>query len=84
MGSGKVVHYTGLAPGLHGGPVEEVSLAYFTYSRPAEVTTGRLPGHIGQSGLFFAPTAQNQWGQRQFSPVGPVQAVAVRLGVNRY
>ena len=31
VGSGRVVHYGALVHGLHGGPVEEVSLASFTH-----------------------------------------------------
>jgi hypothetical protein len=34
VGDGKVVHYAGLAGGLHRGPVEEVPLARFTRGRP--------------------------------------------------
>jgi hypothetical protein len=34
VGDGKVVHYAGLASGLHRGPVEEVPLARFTRGRP--------------------------------------------------
>jgi hypothetical protein len=34
VGDGNVVHYAGLAGGLHRGPVEEVPLARFTRGRP--------------------------------------------------
>jgi hypothetical protein len=34
VGDGKVVHYAGLASGLHRGPVEEVPLTRFTSGRP--------------------------------------------------
>ena len=37
VGSGKVVHYAGLAGGLQRGPVEEVPLARFTRGRPVWV-----------------------------------------------
>ena len=37
VGDGKVVHYAGLAGGLHRGPVEEVPLALFTRGRPVWV-----------------------------------------------
>ena len=37
VGDGNVVHYAGLAGGLHRGPVEEVSLARFTRGRPVWV-----------------------------------------------
>jgi lecithin:retinol acyltransferase len=37
VGNGKVVHYAGLAGGLHRGPVEEVPLARFTRGRPVWV-----------------------------------------------
>src|SRR3977135_79547 len=37
VGDGKVVHYAGLASGLHRGPVEEVPLARFTRGRPVWV-----------------------------------------------
>jgi hypothetical protein len=34
VGNGKVVHYSGFAYGLRGGPVEEVALAHFAHGRP--------------------------------------------------
>jgi hypothetical protein len=34
VGDGNVVHYAGLAGGLHRGPVEEIPLARFTRGRP--------------------------------------------------
>jgi hypothetical protein len=37
VGSGKVVHYAGLAGGFHRGPVEGVPLARFTRGRPVWV-----------------------------------------------
>jgi len=37
VGDGKVVHYAGLACGLHRGPVEEVALARFSRGRPVWV-----------------------------------------------
>src|ERR1700738_1290689 len=37
VGDGKVVHYAGLAHGLHRGPVEEISLARFTDGHPGWV-----------------------------------------------
>jgi hypothetical protein len=37
VGDGMVVHYAGLATGLHRGPVEEVPLARFTGGRPVWV-----------------------------------------------
>ena len=37
VGSGKVVHYAGLAHGLRRGPVEEIPLACFTRGRPVWV-----------------------------------------------
>jgi Lecithin retinol acyltransferase len=39
VGNGKVVHYAGLAYGLHRGPVEEVSLARFSRGRPVWVSS---------------------------------------------
>jgi len=44
VGGGKVVHYGALAHCLHRGPVEEVSLAHFTYGHPAWVRSGEGPG----------------------------------------
>jgi len=40
VGDGKVVHYAGLARGLHRGPVEEVSLARFADGNPAWSVAG--------------------------------------------
>ena len=37
VGDGKVVHYAGLACGLHRGPVEEVPLNRFAHGRPVWV-----------------------------------------------
>lgn len=37
VGDGKVVHYSGFAYGLRGGPVEEVALADFAGGRPVWV-----------------------------------------------
>ena len=37
VGDGKVVHYAGLAHGLHRGPVEEIPLARFTGGHPGWV-----------------------------------------------
>jgi hypothetical protein len=37
VGDGKVVHYSGFADGLHGGPVEEVNLDRFANGRPVWV-----------------------------------------------
>jgi lecithin:retinol acyltransferase len=37
VGDGKVVHYAGLACGLHRGPVEEVPLDRFAHGRPVWV-----------------------------------------------
>jgi len=37
VGGGRVVHYAGLANGLRGGPVEEISLDRFTRGKPAWV-----------------------------------------------
>jgi len=37
VGAGKVVHYAGLANGLRGGPVEEITLDRFTRGKPAWV-----------------------------------------------
>ena len=34
VGGGRVVHYAGLANGLHRGPVEETTLQRFTRFRP--------------------------------------------------
>ena len=45
VGGGKVVHYAGLAGGLHRGPVEEVSLARFTRGRPVWVKS-HAPSHF--------------------------------------
>ncbi len=43
VGSGKVVHYAGLAHGLRRGPVEEVPLARFTGGRPVWVRSNSAP-----------------------------------------
>ena len=43
VGDGKVVHYAGLAHGLHRGPVEEVSLARFTDGHPGWVRSDATP-----------------------------------------
>lgn len=40
VGAGKVVHYSGLAHGLRGGPVEEVSLARFAHGQRVRVRSG--------------------------------------------
>jgi hypothetical protein len=37
VGDGRVVHYAGLAGGLHRGPVEEVPIAQFTRGHPVWV-----------------------------------------------
>ena len=39
VGCGRVVHYGALVRGLHGGPVEEVSLARFAHAHPICVRT---------------------------------------------
>jgi hypothetical protein len=44
VGDGKVVHYAGLAVGLHRGPVEEVPLAQFTRGRPVWVKSNAPSG----------------------------------------
>ncbi len=46
VGTGRVVHYSGLAYGLQRGPVEEVSLARFTDGRPIWVRSGAAPSHF--------------------------------------
>ncbi len=43
VGDGKVVHYAGLAHGLHRGPVEEISLARFTDGHPVWVRSDATP-----------------------------------------
>jgi len=43
VGDGKVVHYAGLAHGLHRGPVEEISLARFTGGHPGWVRSDATP-----------------------------------------
>ena len=43
VGNGKVVHYAGLAHGLHRGPVEEISLARFTGGHPGGVRSDATP-----------------------------------------
>jgi hypothetical protein len=45
-GSGRVVHYPGLAYSLRRGPVEETSLARFTDGRPIRVIAGAAPSHF--------------------------------------
>src|SRR6201991_575625 len=40
VGAGRVVHYSGLAHGLRGGPVEEVSLARFARGQRVWVRSG--------------------------------------------
>ena len=47
VGGGKVVHYGALAHYLHRGPVEEVSLAYFTHGHPAWVRSRGCPRFDG-------------------------------------
>jgi hypothetical protein len=42
VGDGWVVHYAGLAGGLHGGPVEEVPLNRFTRGRPVWIKSHAL------------------------------------------
>ena len=46
VGSGRVVHYSGLAYGLRRGPVEEVSLARFADGRSIQVRAGATPSHF--------------------------------------
>ena len=46
VGSGRVVHYSGLAYGLRRGPVEEISLAGFTDGRSIRVRAGAAPSHF--------------------------------------
>jgi hypothetical protein len=43
VGDGKVVHYAGFSDGLHGGPVEEVTLARFARDRPVCVQSDAPP-----------------------------------------
>jgi hypothetical protein len=43
VGDGKVVHYSGLAHGLHRGPVEEISLARFTGGHSGWVRSEATP-----------------------------------------
>src|ERR1700674_2610392 len=43
VGDGKVVHYAGLAHGLHRGSVEEISLARFTGGHPGWVRSDATP-----------------------------------------
>ncbi len=43
VGDGRVVHYAGLAHGLHRGPVEEISLARFTGGHPGWVRSDAPP-----------------------------------------
>jgi hypothetical protein len=43
VGDGKVVHYAGLAHGLHRGPVEEISLARFTGGHSGWVRSDATP-----------------------------------------
>ena len=43
VGSGNIVHYAGLAPGLHRGPVEETSLARFARGRAVWVRSDAPP-----------------------------------------
>jgi Lecithin retinol acyltransferase len=42
VGAGRVVHYAGLAHGLHRGPVEETSLRTFARGRTVRVKSGAL------------------------------------------
>jgi hypothetical protein len=46
VGTGRVVHYSGLSYGLRRGPVEETSLARFTDARPIWVRLGAAPSHF--------------------------------------
>jgi hypothetical protein len=46
VGSGRVVHYSGLAYGLRRGPVEEVSLDCFTDGRSIRVRAGAAPSRF--------------------------------------
>lgn len=46
VGSGRVVHYSGLAYGLRRGPVEEISLARFTDGRSIRMIAGAAPSHF--------------------------------------
>lgn len=43
IGEGRVVHYSGLAGGLHRGPVKEVSIAEFSRNHPVWVKPGVRP-----------------------------------------
>ena len=51
VGSGRVVHYSGLAYGLRRGPVEEISLARFTDGRSIWVKSGAAPSHFDRCEL---------------------------------
>jgi hypothetical protein len=46
VGSGRVVHYSGLAYGLRRGPVEEISLARFTDGRSILARSGAAASHF--------------------------------------
>ena len=51
VGDGKVVHYAGLACGLHRGPVEEVPLDRFAHGRPVWVKS-HAPSNFGRQDVI--------------------------------
>ncbi|MDB5774136.1 MAG: hypothetical protein JWP38_269 [Herbaspirillum sp.] len=51
VGEGKVMHYAGLCRSLHGGPVEEVSIARFAAGHQIWIKSSPFPKYVGQEAV---------------------------------
>jgi hypothetical protein len=96
VGDGRVVHYAGLAGGLHRGPIEEICLARFTRSRPVWVKSHvpsnfdsrevirRARSRVGEDGYrLLTNNCEHfcEWCLRGEHRSYQVDAVLARLGV---
>jgi hypothetical protein len=63
VGDGRVVHYSGLARGLFGGPIEEVSLAEFAFGRSVWTRRSDLPGFAS---LEVIRRARSRVGEKRY------------------
>lgn len=64
VGSGRVVHYSGLAYGLRRGPVEEISLAGFTNGRSIRVRASARPSRF--EGCEVVRRARSRVGENSY------------------
>jgi hypothetical protein len=63
VGGGRVIHYAGLARGLSGGPVEEVSLERFGRGRDVWIRDSRTPAFDGAT---VVARARSRLGERRY------------------